>query len=276
MTRISTAELIDEIAPRLPPFPKVVLDLLGLLRDESVSLDTLAHVARNDPVIAASVLTAANRMRRLRALPDIKDPYVAASCVGTNKLRSIVITAGMNRFIAQSRADTFFFEHSLAVAITAHELAFLSSAAPEEAYVAGILHDIGQLAFFVADSGRYRELLAEQAVEGGDLLQRESQAFGLDHSQAGVLLACAWKLPTEIVQAIAAHHQDQAVCTSKVQALVNIAETLAHGLDMPPCTSNRVTAVNSSALELLGLRWDMLGMSDCLGRAQARFRHAVA
>lgn len=275
MSSIS-GNLITEIIARLPTFPKVVLDLLGMLRDENVSLDTLARVARNDPVISASVLAAANRMRRLRALPDLQDPYVAASCVGTNKLRSIVVTAGMNRFIAQNRADTFLFEHSLAVAIIAHELAFLSSTSPEEAYVAGILHDIGQLAFFVADKDLYRQVLAAQASTGSNLLQLEEQAFGLDHGQAGVLLACEWNLPTSIVQAIAGHHQEQVPCSGKVQALINIAETLARGMDMPPAAGNRVASFNSGALEMLGLRWDMPELQDCLGRARARFQYALA
>lgn len=265
---------IDDVARRLPPFPRVVLDLLSLLRDENASLDALARVARNDPVISASVLAAANRMRRLRALPDLKDSYVAASCVGTDKLRSIVVAAGMNRFLAQSAAETFYFEHSLAVAIIAHELAALCAVPPEEAYVAGILHDIGQLSFYVADADGYRGMLL-QAASDGCLLQREQDFFGIDHCQAGVLLAGVWELPPEIVQAIGGHHDETASCASKMQAVVNVAETLARGLDLPPSPANRITAVNARALASLGLHWNMSEMVDCLGRSRARFHHAL-
>ncbi|MBI2308924.1 MAG: HDOD domain-containing protein [Rhodocyclales bacterium] len=266
---------IDEAARRLPPFPRIVLDLLRLLRDENASLDALARIARNDPVISASVLTAANRMRRLRALPDLKDSYVAASCIGTDKLRAIVVAAGMNRFLAESAAETFFFGHSLAVAIVAHELATLCSVPAEEAYVAGVLHDIGQLAFFVADADGYREVLRRAASEG-DLLRHERNHFGVDHCQAGVALAAIWELPPEIVQAIAAHHEAGGSFASKVQALVNVAETVARGLDLPPSPANRIDAVNAEALSSLGLHWNMSEVVDCLGRSQARFFHALA
>lgn len=274
MARFQDADWIGEAVRRLPPFPRVVLDLLRLLRDDNASLDALARVARNDPVISASVLEAANRMRRLRALPDLRDSYVAASCIGTDKLRSIVVAVGMNRFLADSPAETFFFEHSLAVAIIAHELAARCGVPPEEGYVAGLVHDIGQLSFFVADPDGYREVL-RQSVADGNLLQREQAFFGVDHCQAGVLLAEVWELPPEIVQAIAGHHDRQAGCKSKVQALIRVAEILARGLDLPPSPANRIVAADTEAMETLGLHWNRSDVLDCLGRSQARFWRAL-
>lgn len=271
---LNGTDWVSQVAPRLPPFPRVVMELLPMLRDEKVSLEVLARVARNDPVISAVVLATANRMRRLRTLPDIKDPFVAATYVGLNKLRVIVITAGMNRFLRLTGAENFFFEHSLAVAIVANELAYLASVSPEDAYVAGILHDIGQLGFLMMNGEGYRPVLEQGSVQG-NLLERERALFGIDHGEAGAKLASFWELPAEIVQAIAEHHQDHSDTPTRLSALLNLAETLTRGLDLPPSLKNRVTVANAWALEWLGLRWGMPEMRDCFGRAVARFRYAM-
>jgi len=274
---VTSAERIawlDEVAGRLPPFPRVVLELLDRLRDEHAPLEPLARLARNDPAISAAVLAAANRMRRLRGMPDLRDTYAAAMHLGTDKLRAIIVGVGMNRFLDFGRAETFFFEHSLAVAVIAHELAQLAGEPPEVAYVAGILHDIGQLAFLVADGPAYREVL-HLAAASGQLLVHEADTFGLDHSRAGALLAASWALPAEIVQAIEAHHESLMSGEQRLPALVNVAETLARGLDLPPSPTNRVGTTNAEALALLGLNWAMPEMTDCIGRCRARFRHAA-
>lgn len=271
-TRISSAR-IPEMLARLPAFPKVVPKLLDCLREDAPSLDSLALIARNDPVISAAILSAANRLRRMRALPDLSDLFAGASVIGFDKIRQIILSVGLNRFVSQGSGHIYFFEHSLAVAIVAQELAQLARISPAEAYVAGILHDIGQLVFFSEDAGAYRAI-RRQATLAGDLLQRETEVFGLDHSQLGVLMASFWNLPKSIMRAIGSHHDTITAWNDPLPAVINLAESLARAMDLPPSPHGRVTSLNKSALEFLQLRWDSPEMADCFGRCRARFTYA--
>ena len=111
-TDIHLLQDIPALAKRLPPFPAVVTELLGELNNPSLSMEALIRIARNDPIIAANILTTANRIRRLNAMPDIGNPYVAASLIGVNQIRRIIATVGMKIANARSRGATFL-NHNL-------------------------------------------------------------------------------------------------------------------------------------------------------------------
>lgn len=271
-TKISSAR-IPEIAARLPVFPKVVPELLDYLQEDAPALDRLVLIARNDPVISATILSTANRLRRMRALSDFSDLFAAASLIGFDKIRQIIITVGLNRFIVLGSGQSFFFKHSLAVAIVAQKLAFLAKVSPIEAYVAGILHDVGQLSFYVHDAREYRDL-RRQAVLAGDLLKLEAEVFGLDHCQVGVLLASLWNLPKNVMRAIGGHHGSHTPWNNGLQAVIILAESLSRALDLPHSPHGRVTTINHSALEFLQLDWSSPEMADCFGRCRARFDFA--
>lgn len=267
------ATMIPRLAKTLPPFPRIVLQVLDLLRSEEPSLQELARVARNDALIVANILATANRIRRMRAESDLTDPFAAASLIGLDRLRSIVVSVGMNRFLAKDQGSEFLFQHSLAVAIVSQELAAMCGVSPEKAYVAGILHDVGQLCFHVLGPERFQAIY-RQSAQDGRLLEREAETFGMDHTQIGALLAQHWNLPDEFSQAIANHHRTDSV-TCPLQAIVSLSESLVRALDIPPSPKNRVAYVNEAALATLGLDWDTPEMHDCFGRSRARFANAM-
>ena len=261
---------VGRLARILPPFPRVVMQLLEMLRADALSLDALTRLARNDPVISSGILATANRARRIHAQPDIHDPFVAASLIGVNQLRRIVVSAAMNKFAKEEKGAEFLFDHSHAVAIVAHELALVCGVSPEKAYVAAILHDVGQLCFHIMDPVAFQEVYKRSAVDGR-LIEREAQTFGVDHAQIGAELALHWELPEDFVSAIRTHH-DATVVTSRLQAVINLAESLARALDIPSSPKNRLTQLNAPAVETLGITWGSAEMLDCFGRCRARFR----
>lgn len=263
---------VVKLAKGLPPFPQIVMQLLDLLRDNEVSLESLTRFARNDPVIASGILATANHIRRLHYQPDIYDPFVGASLIGLNQLRRIVVEAAMNRFLATEKGADFLLQHSRAVAIVAQEMAWLCGVSPEKAYVAGILHDVGQLCFHILDPVAFQEAYSQSAIDG-KLLEHEAALFGVDHARIGGELARHWELPEDFVATIAEHHDGERV-SSKLQAVVNLAESLTRALDIPPSPKNRVTKLNAAAVDYLGIDWNSQEMRDCFGRCRARFGQA--
>lgn len=273
LTTETLPEEVARLAKILPPFPQVVMQLLDLIRDEEVSLDMLARIARNDPVILSGLLAAANHLRRINAQSDIHDPFIAASLIGINQVRRIVIVAAMNKFAAEEKGAEFLLNHSRAVAIVAQELATHCGVPPEKAYVAAILHDIGQLCFHILNPDLFQEVYRQSASDG-KLLERETEFFGIDHACIGGALARHWELPEDFVSAIATHHDDHIV-TSKLQAVINLAESLSRALDIPASPKNRLTKLNAPAVAELGIDWNSPEMHDCFGRCRARFRQAM-
>jgi len=264
---------VAKLAEVLPPFPTVVMQLLDLIRKDDVSIDTLTRLARNDPVISSGILATANRLRRINAQSDIHDPFIAASLIGVNQVRRIVITAAMNKFSAEEKGAEFLLRHSRAVAIIAQELAMMCGVSGEMAYVVAIMHDMGQLCFHIMDSQKFQNVY-HQAILDGRLTEREAEAFGVDHTEIGGALATHWELPEEFVLSIRSHHSEEAV-TSKLQAVIILAESLSRALDIPSSPKNRLTKLNLSAVEALGIQWDSPAMMDCFGRCRSRFAQAM-
>jgi putative nucleotidyltransferase with HDIG domain len=274
LTPDTLAASVARLAKTLPPFPTVVMQFLDMARDEDLSFDVLIRLARNDPVILSGILSSANRLRHINAQPDIHDPFIAASLIGLNQVRRIVVTAALNKFAAADKGARFLLDHSRAVAIVAQELAALCGVSPEKAYVAGILHDIGQLCFHILDPLAFQNVYRQSATDG-KLIEREVAVFGVDHTQIGSALAEHWELPDDFVSAILTHHDDTIV-TSKLQAVVNLAESLSRALDIPSSPKNRLTKLNGPAVEALGITWNSEEMLDCFGRCRARFRLAIS
>lgn len=274
LTPDNLAASVTRLAQTLPPFPTVVMQFLDMVRDEDLSFDLLIRLARNDPVILSGILSSANRLRHLHAQPDIHDPFIAASLIGLNQVRRIVVTAALNKFAAADKGARFLLDHSRAVAIVAQELAALCGVSPEKAYVAGILHDIGQLCFHILDPLAFQNVYRQSATDG-NLTEREVAVFGVDHTRIGSALAEHWELPEDFVSAILTHHDDTIV-TSKLQAVVNLAESLSRALDIPSSPKNRLTKLNGPAVEALGITWNSEEMLDCFGRCRARFRLAIS
>jgi putative nucleotidyltransferase with HDIG domain len=267
------AQDIEGLAKRLPAFPSVIIQLLDLLRNESVTLESLARIARNDPVVVANILSQANYLRRLHAQSDVTDPSLAASMIGINRLRRIVVTIGMNSFIGSVPGGTYLFQHSLAVAITAQEIAMISGLSPDHAYITGILHDVGQLCLHMLNEPAFENLYS-QSILDRKLVSREAQFFGADHCWIGAQLAQHWNLPEEIHSAILTHHDDNIVA-GPMQACIGIADTLARALDLPASSENRVTMLNPLAVAELELDWGSVEIANMLDRCVARYHHVV-
>ena len=270
LTRENLPEEIGKLAESMPAFPAIVMRLFDMVEDENASLDEIVRLAERDPVILAKIIATANHIRRIHALSDIENPFVAASLIGFNQLRRVVITAAMNRFTDQDVGATFLRAHSRAVAIVAQELAFMVGVSPEGAYVLGILHDIGQLCLHVKNAELFTTVYAQSALDGR-LLERERKAFGVDHAVLGGALAEHWMLPDNYVVAIRMHHDDKEA-SSHLQAVVNVAESLTRALDIPSSPKNRLTKLNQAALQLLDIHWDNPSMVDFFARCRSRFR----
>lgn len=193
----------------VPPFPPIATKLLGMLSGSSVSMRELADVISSDPMFTGRILQHANSAEYGLQQP-IRSTRHALATLGIDTTRRITITAATGAYskVALRTADLRrCWEHTLATAVLAEQIAQCCGCFQEGAYSAGIMHDIGRLGLVVAYPALYEKALRHAAEECVDLLDHEREVFGMDHAEAGRLLTERWKLPEDF-QIIAGRHHD--------------------------------------------------------------------
>jgi HD-like signal output (HDOD) protein len=219
----------------LPSLPKVVQEVMRLLSSDEVDIHILASTLEQDAVIAAKVLKMANSSFYgvTRAVKNIDD---AVAILGLAKLRSLVVACGVTGAITHVPGLDLkrFWCHSLVAASISREIAKQSGEDVEVAYIAGLLHNIGDLLIhmvFPATSAEVDALCADVSAEQRQAVERE--VIGLDHCQIGEELAIRWSFPQEIARVLRyyATPLDNSACTVSpiVYAAVHITQGLARG-----------------------------------------------
>jgi len=226
-TRESTRLLFNHIAEHcdLPPLPAAAARAIALARDLDTTTDDLARVVQSDAPLAARVLRISRSVTYLRRQPPrtLKEAIVT---VGFQGLRKILITASAR---ASYRADDdvagTLWAHALATAFAADEITkSRGGLAGGDAFIAGLLHDIGKLVFHLADPDAFRRL-------AGSDLSLEEEVFGAGHAAVGACLAELWGLEDDLVMAIMFHHEGHEI--SPLAACVahadGVATRIGHG-----------------------------------------------
>jgi HD-like signal output (HDOD) protein len=183
------------------------------LSDPKVDFARLDRALREDPAIAARVLKVANSAyyQRGRTVSSIEQ---ALMVLGTDAVRGIAASAGLDRIASRSPQAVPYIRHSIATASIAADLAGdVDSERRSEAFLAGLLHDLGLLIVWrlVPDA-------VDSAARAADL-----------HVHCGRLALDAWQLPSRIVAAVGAHHSaaPDAVGADLVVSAVRVAEWTA-------------------------------------------------
>jgi len=217
---------------RLPSLPKVVQEVMQILSNDNVDINQLARVIKQDAVIAAKVLKMANSSFYgvTRAVKNIDD---AVAILGLAKLRSLVIASGLTGAVANVPGLDLkkFWSHSLLAASISRDIAKQMELDAEVAYLAGLLHNIGDLLLHLvspAMSAEVDALCADTCSEQRCLVERD--VIGLDHCQIGEELALRWDFPSEISRVL--HYYatplDKNACA--IAPVVYIAVQIAQGL----------------------------------------------
>ena len=220
------------IKTELPPLPGNVMRISAMLGDMNVSQNMIANAIGLDPILAARVLKRANSAIYAQGTP-VTNLRSAVSTIGNNSLSEILLISGISdsfgRKILNSTVGKEIWLHLLSVALVAGDLCHLAKMrGADEAFTAGLLHDIGQLILLRADAPFYTTLL-DRAVVEGDLSQIEREVFGFDHAELGAVAVGTWNLPDTICNIIRFHHEPLRTTTDTVATrLINIADTLVY------------------------------------------------
>lgn len=228
----------------LPVYRPVAFQMIAICGAVQESASDLAQTIVLDPVLTAATLSHAN-VYAPAATIEVSLNILGVEAVQTVSIATVCETltgqpldAIDSRFSIQA-----FWRHAVACSLCAYELADgFDDVHPDIAKIAGLLHDIGKIALYRYDSGRYEQVLEIAEQSGLTPVEVERSVFGVDHAVAGRWLLENWKLPLLLQEAVWLHHHPylnalQSDSPSDLAACVHIANLIAHS---PPFTNRPV------------------------------------
>jgi putative nucleotidyltransferase with HDIG domain len=200
----------------LPSLPTVVTQLINLVGDPATSARDISQLISADQALTAKILKVANSA--FYGFPrKISTVQLAIVVLGFETVKNLGLSvAVLKRFQAGKAHPLFdrqqFWEHAVGCGVAARMLARKRSKKLEpEAFVAGVLHDIGKLIlieYFPDEFGEALELAHEELLT---ISEAETKVIGVTHAEIGGWLAEKWNLPESLVQAITHHHDPMAI-----------------------------------------------------------------
>lgn len=189
----------------------------------------------------------------------------AVTIIGTQQLRDLALAASVMGIFKGIPEDLLnmasFWRHSIACGIIARALAvYRRESNVERLFVAGMLHDVGQVVLSAACPEVIRGLLEAQRDTGMLYLELERERLGFDHAELGGALLKKWKIPASIGEPVACHHNPGSAEHFRLEtALIHLADTICQAMELGQGAEWGVPPLDGPAWERLGLSAHMLG-----------------
>jgi HD-like signal output (HDOD) protein/signal transduction histidine kinase len=271
---ISNAARID--VGQLPSIPRVLLKLIEASHKVDVSFKELAGVIQQDPALSAKVIAIANSPFYAQ-WNDVRDFNRLLVVLGLNTIKTIAITSAVHQFFSQFDTKLgkwmgTFWSHSLTCAYAAKALANLTSYdPPDEAYLAGLLHKIGQLVLLKKNPTDYQDILLNPPLVT-EMDARERDMFGATSTEVGAYLIRKWDPDSFLSDAVLYQHEpaDAVLDTPRLVKLINFAHKLSEmyePMESLCAEAELLFGLSQPVIEdmLEGIRGDVKRAADSLG-----------
>jgi len=232
MLKRNLLEAVGEVKA-LPSCPKQYLDLRQAMLQPDCSIQTIADIIQRDIAMSAKVLQLVNSSffgmpRRIPSIPAV------VSYLGSQTISSLVLGAETFRsFGSVQLPGGFTFEmlhrHAFLTACIAQRV-MPNGVSAEDAYIAGMLNDIGLLVLSTKDLDKLSDTFDEARFGHETLYAVEQRRFGVSHAEVGAYLLGLWGLSYPVIEAVAHHHDPRRINHEKFGVLdaVHLATALAY------------------------------------------------
>ena len=216
----------------------MAVKLVELLEDEErADAQSVSILLQRDPALAAAVIKVAN-CAAFGGLSQITNLAQAVSRLGLTQVRSVVTAISMKKmFTSDDKTEREILKslwaHSMATAAAAKKIANMTGVDPEACFLAGLLHDVGQL---LVQAGLHRLKLQTPDLEVTDVVFKE--LLDSEHAELGHDVLRQWNFPEPVATAVKNHHNVDAMnegeLTLCIQAANLIASRVAQCADAQP------------------------------------------
>lgn len=253
----------------LRSIPQIILKVIRMIQDEKSNISAVAREMRQDQVISARVLKICNSAYFARNI-GIDSIDRALVLLGERQILKLMLSSALEDFFSKSGQGYSLckgglFYHAAGTAMICEKLAGLTGIiAPDTAYTAGLLHDIGKVVLDQYTGNAFPFFYRRTQIEGDELIEVERDAFGISHDEVGEILARKWSLPDSIVDVIRHHHcPENASVGIELSHLVYLADLIMSRVMVGQELERIDTESLASRLERIGFRKDQFaGLVD--------------
>lgn len=223
----------------LPPMPSLYFQIVARLKSPDCSAQSIAEILTKDMAMTTRLLQVMNSgclglSRRVTEMTEV------VNLLGLEEIKSLVL--GVHLFETHERIKPLYFSisqvwrHSTAVAAAARTICRMETGNEDlanEAYLAGLLHDLGKLVLQNNFEAQYNEVLKRAKAGGRRLWEVEAEEFGVSHAEIGGYVLGRWGMPMPLIDAVSLHHQPGRSPGLEFSALaaVHVANALVHERD---------------------------------------------
>lgn len=243
----------------LPPFSAIANRALKLTNDPRSSAVDISRVISYDPAFTARVLRMANSAYYgfTRKITTVSEAIVI---LGYETLKSVVLALTLQKFYDREvkgygleKGD--LWKHSVGCALAARLIATqVKYPAVEQAFVAGLLHDVGKVILNQFVREEIDQIIALSGAQGLSFAEAERQILGFDHQDIGAKVSEKWNFNEKIVEAIRCHHKpDRARKDVELTSIVHVADFVCLSLGLGVGSDGMLYPLKSEALDTLGL-----------------------
>ena len=270
-----------EMVEQMPAFPASVQRILAMTSNVNVAPKDLVQVIDHDPVLTMRILKVVNSAYYGLSKPIVSVKH-AVVYIGINTIKHLALAIAavgtMPRENEAGFATRAFLIHSVTTAVISRRLTNslrAGAAASADAFVAGLIHDIGKVVFAHFQPEQYRQVLELAKTKQLPLHEAELEILGADHAELGGLLAEKWKLPPDLVDAVRYHQiEPDGASTSPLRNSVFLANILSNIIEPMPFSPVPLPAPPDHVLSRYGksmeeLLEEMRGLEDEFEAARA-------
>ena len=196
----------------LPSLPSLYVEIVDELRSEDASIRKVGRIIAKDLGMTAKILQMVNSSFFGVSQP-ISSPEQAVTYLGLDLVKAIVLTAGVFSKFDSLKVPGFSIEslwtHSMNTGAYSKEIGSFENSEKElieNAFIAGLLHDIGKILISANLPENFIEVLDLVRKEGLSFCDAENQVLGASHAEVGAYLLGLWGLPESVIEVVAAHH----------------------------------------------------------------------
>jgi len=249
---------------RLPAMPQILIKLIELLQADDAGMPELAALIAKDAGMASKILAVANSSAYQRHQRTVGLEQALVS-LGTDTIKTLVISESVfqtfNNFPHSGSTDLrAFWKGSLTTAVIARDIArALAYPQVEEAYLAGLLHNVGRLALLATAPKEYAYNFTARDDE--ELCAVEQRTLEITHAEAGAWLIERWNLDSFLADSVLYHHEPvpRLEAAHPLIRIVRLAHQLCYHADAPQAAAE--------AAALCGIEQDKL---DAFVKSAAR------
>src|ERR1035437_2190263 len=226
----------------LPSLPELYLEIADVLQSPTASTQRIAEIASKDPALAAKLLQLSNSAffgysRKVFTVAE------AVQLLGGSIIQSLAMAVPIFSAFCRNKCPSFpidqVWNHSAQTGALARRIFkdhLDDSYLAEQAFCAGILHDVGKIILADGLPEEYAAVMKESRTTGTPLFEVERKHFHATHAEVGAYLLALWGLPITLVEAVACHHHPRRCGVSELCLAggIHIANTLQHSQAIHP------------------------------------------